>query len=95
MPENMTTGWMLNDGPSKQASLLLAENKTEQIKHTAGVKCSGSICILWYDLRLFWLNIKCLKSVAKLLFLNYTNKYRSDLSKKIVFGPIGQKTTEM
>ena len=95
MPENMTTGWMLNDGPSKQASLLLAENKTEQIKHTAGVKRSGSICILWYDLRLFWLNLRSLKSTAKVFFFSYTNKYRLDLSKKVILGLVGQKAAKL
>ena len=51
--------------------------------------------LLWYDLGVFWLNITCLKSAAKYLLSFYPNKYRSDLSKKLIFDPAGQKASKL
>ena len=56
---------------------------------------SRTICILWYDLRVFSLIIECLKSAAKPIFFPYPNKYRSDLSKKLVFDPAGQRASTL
>ena len=63
--------------------------------YTAGFKRSRSICDLWYDLRVFWLSINGLKSAAKPIFFSYSHKYWSDLSKKLVFDPTGQKVSKL
>ena len=47
--------------------------------------------LLWYDFRVFWLSITCLKSAAKCLFSFYHNKCRSDISKKSNFWPCRPK----
>ena len=39
------------------------------MKYTVKLKSSRTIAHLWYDLRVFWLSIKCLKSTAILFSL--------------------------
>ena len=41
------------------------------------------------------MKISYLKSSQNLLFSSYTNKYRSDPSKKLVLGPVGQRAAKM
>ena len=69
--------------------------KDDKNDGTLCVHHSRTIVILWYDLRVFWLNIKCLKSALKSIFFHYPNKYRSDLSKKLVFDPVGPRATKL
>ena len=66
-----------------------------QLLSTVPCRLNRLFGLLWYDFRVFWLSITCLKSAAKCLFSFYHNKYRSDLSKKFVFGPVGQKASKM
>ena len=67
----------------------------KSFRNTAGLKRSWSICVLWYDLMLFWLIIKCIKSKQNLFFFHYPYRYRLDLSKNITFGPAGQGVAKM
>ena len=62
---------------------------------TVCAKRSESICFLWYNLIVLWPIQSTLKSAAKPIFLSFPNKYRSDLSKKLVFGPVGQGASKM
>ena len=41
------------------------------------------------------MKISYLKSSQNLLLSSYTNKYRSDPSKKLVLGPVGQRAAKM
>ena len=54
-------------------------------KDTVMIKTLETIVILWYDLRVFWPRIKCIKNAAKLFFTFYANKNWSKFSKKLVF----------
>ena len=56
---------------------------------------SRSIPHLWYDLGVIWLSILYFKSAAKPIFFLKSNKHRSDLSKNLVFDPVGPRATKL
>ena len=67
----------------------------QYIHYTVRRSHSGTIVTLCYDLRVTQMAIECLKTNAKLLFCSNTNKYRSELPKKLISDPVGQRTTKM
>ena len=82
---------------SKKESFIIKMHTILQwlVIHTVSPTHSRSIAHLWYDLGVLWLSIICLKSAAKCLFSIFPNKYRSDLSKKLVFDPTGQRASKL
>ena len=63
--------------------------------YTVCAKRSESICFLWYNLIVLWPIKSTLKSPEKLIFFLFPNKLRSDLSKKVVFDPLGPRATKL
>ena len=63
--------------------------------YTVSPTHSRSIVQLWYDLGVLWLSITYLKIVAKPFFSTYANKYRLDLSKKLILSPVDQRVANI
>ena len=73
----------------------LAFTKSWKFQCTVPFKKTRFFGHLWSKIGVFQMKISYLKSSQNLLFSSYTNKYRSDPSKKLVLGPVGQRAAKM